>query len=388
MNAQVAALRDSGDHEAALNLLARLAQQQPSADRGGTGEIVGYLLQLGSEHRGLVLRFTRWLLLREPSAAVDIFVSPRPDSAIAPPLSDALQMVLELPAAQQPPVLTELLRRHGARGDATRGALVRQLVVLLTQELEAGSKAPEPTPVEQQLLRRLQAVLGDDALAEHACAETTLGLLEAARERRPELTAMLAPHCAQLLARLGRHERALQLLAAVAPALALQYCEQHYAPDGSARGGGGGGGGGSAGVFDTLLAAYLQPAGGGAAQLDPALELLRLHAARVDAMGAVRLLPADAPLGRLLPRLEALLRLADEQRRAELLRCNLHKAVSVQVHASLLEQRRQRLVVTDAVACCVCGRRLGNVAFAALPGGGIAHIGCCQRPAGQETGAS
>lgn len=380
MNPQVAALRDSGDHEAALNLLARLAQQQPSADRGGTGEIVGYLLQLGSEHRKLVLRFTRWLLLREPSAAIDVFVSPRPDSVTAPPLSDALQMVLELPAAQQPPVLTELLRRHGARGDATRGALVRQLVVLLTQELEAGCKSSEPTPAEQQLLRRLQAVLGDDALVEQPCAETTLGLLEATKERRPELTAMLAPHCAQLLARLGRHERALQLLAAVAPSLALQYCEQHYTPEESARG--------SSRVFDALLAAYLQPPGGGAPQLDPALELLRLHAARVDAMGAVRLLPADAPLAQLLPRLETLLRLADEQRRAELLRCNLHKAVSVQVHATLLEERRQRLVVTDAVACCVCGRRLGNVAFAALPGGGIAHIGCCQRPAGQETGAS
>ena len=38
----------------------------------------------------------------------------------------------------------------------------------------------------------------------------------------------------------------------------------------------------------------------------------------------------------------------------------------MQVHAALLE------------ACCVCGRRLSNVAFAALPGGGMAHVGCVQ----------
>ena len=50
----------------------------------------------------------------------------------------------------------------------------------------------------------------------------------------------------------------------------------------------------------------------------------------------------------------------------------------MQVRAALLEQRQQRLVVTDGVPCCVCGRRLGNVAFAALPGGGMAHVGCVQ----------
>ena len=74
------------------------------------------------------------------------------------------------------------------------------------------------------------------------------------------------------------------------------------------------------------------------------------------------------------------LRLAEEKRRGALLTANLHKAVSVQVRAALLEQRQQRLVVTDGVPCwsCVCGRRLGNVAFAALPGGGMAHVGCVQ----------
>ncbi len=109
-----------------------------------------------------------------------------------------------------------------------------------------------------------------------------------------------------------------------------------------------------------------------------ALELVRLHAPRLDPLHALRLLPADAPLPLLLPSLETLLRLAEERRRAALLTCNLHKAVSVQVHAALLEQRRQRLVVTEGVACCVCGRKLGNVAFAAVPGGGMAHVGCSQ----------
>ena len=108
--------------------------------------------------------------------------------------------------------------------------------------------------------------------------------------------------------------------------------------------------------------------------------MLRLHAPRLDALHALHLLPADAPLPPLLSSLEALLRLAEERRRDALLTCNLHKAVSVQVHAALLEQRRQRLVVTDSVACCICGKRLGNVAFAALPGGGMAHVGCSQRP--------
>ena len=146
---EVARLRDAGDHEAALNLLARHAQAPSSAD-GGTGEIVSYLLRLGVEHRNLVLRFTRWLLLREPSAAVDVFVSPRPAGVVAPPLSEALQMVVELPAAQQPPVLADLLQRHTAAEEPARGALARQLVSLLVQDLEAPSGAL--APAEQQLL--------------------------------------------------------------------------------------------------------------------------------------------------------------------------------------------------------------------------------------------
>ena len=99
----LAALRDSGDHEGALKLLARHAQAQPSSAGPACGEIVSYLLHLGVEDRNLVLRFTRWLLLREPGAAVDVFVRPRPAGVAAPPLSEALVVVLELPFAQQPP---------------------------------------------------------------------------------------------------------------------------------------------------------------------------------------------------------------------------------------------------------------------------------------------
>ena len=228
------------------------------------GEIVSYLLHLGVEDRNLVLRFTRWLLLREPGAAVDVFVRPRPAGVAAPPLSEALVVVLELPVAQQPPVLSDLLRRHTALDDPARGALARQLVSLLVHELEGSADAPTPAE-QQQLLRRLHALLGDEVgRMDSACAEATLELLLAAPARRAELSAPLAPHAALLLAHLGQHERALQLLAAEDPALALQYCDAHYcdahdAPHAVPRG--------SPRVFDMLLAAYLQPPAGDGPQL-------------------------------------------------------------------------------------------------------------------------
>ena len=268
----LAALRDSGDHEGALKLLARHAQAQPSSAGPACGEIVSYLLHLGVEDRSLVLRFTRWLLLREPGAAVDVFVRPRPAGVAAPPLSEALQVVLELPAAQQPPVLSDLLRRHTALDEPARGALARQLVSLLVHELEGSADAPTPAE-QQQLLRRLHALLGDEVgRMDSACAEATLDLLLAAPARRAELSVPLAPHVALLLAHLGQHERALQLLAAEDPALALQYCDTHYCdadthddvPRGARRG--------SPRVFDLLLAAYLQPPAGGEPQLPPVRE--------------------------------------------------------------------------------------------------------------------
>ena len=265
----LAALRDSGDHEGALKLLARHAQAQPSSAGPACGEIVSYLLHLGVEDRNLVLRFTRWLLLREPGAAVDVFVRPRPAGVAAPPLSEALQVVLELPAAQQPAVLSDLLRRHTALDEPARGVLARQLVSLLVHELEASADAPTPAE-QQQLLRRLHTLLGDEVgRMDSACAEATLDLVLAAPARRAELSAPLTPHVALLLAHLGQHERALQLLAAEDPALALQYCDTHYcdadAHDDVRRGARRG----SARVFDLLLAAYLQPPAGGEPQLPP-----------------------------------------------------------------------------------------------------------------------
>ena len=224
----LAALRDSGDHEGALKLLARHAQAQPSSAGPACGEIVSYLLHLGVEDRNLVLRFTRWLLLREPGAAVDVFVRPRPAGVAAPPLSEALQVVLELPVAQQPPVLADLLRRHTALDDPARGVLARQLVSLLVHELEGSPDAPTPAQ-QQQLLRRLLALLGEEvSRMDSACAEATLELLLAAPARRAEVRAPLTPHVALLLAHLGQHERALRLLAAEDAALALQYCDTHY----------------------------------------------------------------------------------------------------------------------------------------------------------------
>ena len=95
---------------------------------------------------------------------------------------------------------------------------------------------------------------------------TIAGGASAARRSRARRSSRsrLTPRCCMLLAPLGQHERALQLLAAEDPALALQYCDAHYcdahdAPHAVPRG--------SPRVFDMLLAAYLQPPAGDGPQL-------------------------------------------------------------------------------------------------------------------------
>ena len=68
---------------------------------------------------------------------------------------------------------------------------------------------------------------------------------------------------------------------------------------------------------------------------------------------------------------------SQERRRRSQMLASLRKSVSVRAHASLLEQRSQRLVVTDDAECATCRKRLGSAGFASLPSGEMVHIGDC-----------
>ncbi len=52
------------------------------------------------------------------------------------------------------------------------------------------------------------------------------------------------------------------------------------------------------------------------------------------------------------------------------------RAVSVHTRADLQAKRGKRIVVTSETECVVCGRRIGNAAFAWLASGRFAHVGC------------
>ena len=212
----------------------------------------------------------------------------------------------------------------------------------------------------------------------------------------------LARHRLLLLAFLGRHTEALDLLATSVNDvhLAYSYCADHAAilpPDdhraGTERAGFGGGGsvgGGSPSLFLQLLERYLRPPAGaskgaatGAAtgtgkepMVHHAAALLRLWPEGVSAVEALRRLPADLPLADLEGGLVSLLRdhrarLRHSQVRAALLRAN-----SLQTRAELHSKRSRKLVVGSETECAVCGRRIGNAAFAWVPSGSFAHIGC------------
>ena len=81
-------------------------------------------------------------------------------------------------------------------------------------------------------------------------------------------------------------------------------------------------------------------------------------------------------MAKLQPGIDVLLRASHEKRRQSQIRASLSKSVSVQTKGALVERRAGRVLVKEETECGNCRKRIGSAAFAVLPGGGLAHIGC------------
>ena len=126
----------------------------------------------------------------------------------------------------------------------------------------------------------------------------------------------------------------------------------------TARGGGGGGGGGGG-------------AGGAAA-----------------ASAALGALPDGVPVATALPALEAALGTTAAASRAAAVERALRRADGLAARAAAAAVRGRSVLVGPDRACCHCTRRLGVVAFVALPGGRLAHYACHMQASEAEEQAS
>jgi hypothetical protein len=135
-------------------------------------------------------------------------------------------------------------------------------------------------------------------------------------------------------------------------ATALQYCERQWRARGE-----------ESNVYLALLRVCLQAEAGGERHEQLAVQLCNEYAARLDAAGAVALLPDTTRVAALHAFFGHALRQREAERRAGSVVRRLLTAAHSHARAQLLTVRARRVVVTRNDVCHVCGKRLGAAAF-------------------------
>ncbi|CAM6117042.1 unnamed protein product [Calypogeia fissa] len=110
--------------------------------------------------------------------------------------------------------------------------------------------------------------------------------------------------------------------------------------------------------------------------LDDALRLLSNRWDRFDGARALRMIPSDTKLEKLLPFLEPILRTSSEAFRNSSVIKGLHRSENLQVREELLLHRRRGVKVTSEQKCAICHKRIGTSVFAVYPNGTLAHFVC------------
>jgi hypothetical protein len=110
--------------------------------------------------------------------------------------------------------------------------------------------------------------------------------------------------------------------------------------------------------------------------LEEALGLLSQRWDRLDGAQALRMLPSDTTLQKLITFLEPLLCKSSEAKRNGAVIKNLRRNESLQVREELMECRKRMVRVTTERTCFICQKRIGNTVFAVYPNGSLAHFSC------------
>ncbi|XP_014671052.1 PREDICTED: vam6/Vps39-like protein [Priapulus caudatus] len=365
-------------HKRALDLLLKQAMKPDSALKGHE-RTVQYLQHLGRDHLPLIFEFSSWVLKAHPEDGLKIFTDDLPEVELLP-----RDKILQYLQQHFPDLVIPYLEHVVLEWDDTsphyHNSLVnhyRQRVQALTADyldsLPEG-QLPRPHGMEPgelgELRNKLVFFLESST---HYVAQAVLVHFpfDAFFEER-----------AILLGRLGRHEQALAIYIYVICDLAKaeEYCRRNYSKTKDS----------SKDVFLTMFKILVVPPdptmiGVMLPQLpnpEPqpvmALELLRLHANKIDTIKALQLLPLPTRVCDIHQFLEKVLQeRASHKRRGQILR-SLLSAEHLQVQEQIIFHQAHKIVITDENICRVCKKKIGNSAFARYPNGVLVHYYCCK----------
>lgn len=155
-------------------------------------------------------------------------------------------------------------------------------------------------------------------------------------------------------------------------------------------------------IYHTLLSLYLQPSSPHKPQLEPALDLLSKHGARLPAASSLSLIPDDLPVSALESYFCGRIRSANSMVHEARVVAALRKAEGITVAAALhlgdggarggaaQAGRNRHVAITDERLCVVCHRRLGGgmrvggSVVAVMPDNTVVHWGCLSSVGGDQ----
>lgn len=371
-----------GQHRKALELLEKHAKENDSSLKG-TARTIQYLQHLGKDYIDLILKFAGWVLNEDPEQGLRIFI-------------EDIQEVEQLPRAK---VLDYLLRchkdlvitylEHVVHVWEDTNLLFHNVLIHQYKEKCLACMSENATPAEKQtaqyIRQKLQQFLQK---SEHYMPETVLvhfpfdNLFE---ER------------AIILERLARHQQVISIYISLLNDVpkAIEYCNKVYTryqknADKQKQSNG------ADEVYVMLIQQLLKPddkenlmAGCSSEiqktaqpDLEMALRLLEEHAAKIDPLKALEILPDNVSIGRIRHFLEVSLQeKLNAKRRIQVLKGLLY-AEHLQVQEQRMHYESQSVLMTEFNICPVCKKRFGNQsAFARYPNGDIVHYSCQDRKA-------
>lgn len=379
-----------GLHRKALELLKSHFQDSPLS---GYEKTVQYLQHLGQEHLEIICKYAKWVIQNEPELGLKIFTADLPECE-----SLDRNLILEFLRHNAPqleiPYLEHLIHFWNDKTSFFHTTLLlryRQKVApLLAKYLDSiGDSVPCPAGQEPGELGELRLKLLDFLeISDHYTTQGLPALL---------LNEGLCEERAIVVGKLGQHEEALSIFIYVLnnPKRAEEYCSAVHKkklPN-------------SKDIFFLLLKLYLHPPdslssiqlqrkmsvssanrSSSSANYAPInlgakiVKLLNEHGDKIDPLKAIAALPDEFELVRLREYLSVTLKKKLRECHEKEMFRQLIMSKFYQVQKTWIQlQKANKIVIDDATACQVCGKKIGRSAFVRFPNLVLVHYSCRER---------
>ncbi|TQW00159.1 hypothetical protein V2A60_001271 [Cordyceps javanica] len=382
-------------HKEALALLVKFGASTKPDERApellhGPNRTIQYLQNMPSSEIDLILEYAGWTLRANPAFAMEIFTGDT-ENAETLPRERVAAFLQTIDTALERQYLEHVIMELE---DSTPD-LHNRLVELYISALEGTQHSnAEWEPLMGRFIKFLQAPNPVFSLGK---AFATI----------PRSDPSFYEAQAVVLSNMGQHKQALEIFVFKMQdyAKAEEYCNriQRQAPpaptNGTFEDGDDEDEDEAPSIYHTLLSLYLQPSSPHKPQLEPALDLLSKHGARLPAASSLSLIPDDLPVHALesyfCGRIRSANSMVNEARVVAALRKAEGIAVAAELHVGGAGKgaqagRNRHVAITDERLCVVCHRRLGGgmraggSVVAVLPDNTVVHWGCLSSVGGDQ----